>query len=92
MIIPMVSIYILILLVILLKITWKYEPKYKLVNEARVPEESLKYIHSAVKLWGLKGTVTIIEYKKKKGEVIVTDGNLRFTINGLNEIKEKSKL
>lgn len=41
---------------------------------------------------GFEGTVTIIEYKKKKGEVIVTDGNLRFTINGLNEIKEKSKL
>lgn len=37
---------------------------------------------------GLKGTVTIIKYKKKKGEVIVTDGNLNFTIGGINEIKE----
>ena len=29
-------------------------------------KELLKYVHSAVKLWGLKGTVTIIKYKKKK--------------------------
>lgn len=85
MIIPMVSIYILILLVILLKITWKYEPKHKLVNEAGVPEELLKYIYPAVDLLGLKGTVTIIKYKKKKGEAIVTDGNLNFTIGGLKE-------
>ena len=32
--------------------------------------------------------MTIIKYKKKKGEVIVTDGNLNFTIGGLNEVKE----
>ena len=83
-----VSIYVLVILFMLLRITWKYEPKYKLVNEAGVPEELLKYVHSAVKLWGLKGTVTIIKYKKKKGEAIVTDGNLNFTIGGLNEIKE----
>lgn len=49
-----VSIYVLVILFMLLRITWKYEPKYKLVNEAGVPEELLKYIHSAVKLWGLK--------------------------------------
>lgn len=85
MLIPIVSIYILAILFVLLKITWKYEPKYKLVNEAGVPEELLKYVHSAVKLWNLKGTVTIIKYKKKKGEAIVTDGNLNFTIGGLKE-------
>ena len=62
-----VSFYVLAMLLVILRITWKYEPKYKLVNEAGVPEELLKYIHSAVKLWGLKGTVTIIKYKKKKG-------------------------
>ena len=84
MLIPIVSIYVLAILFVLLK----WEPKYKLVNEARVPDELLKYIHSAVNLWGLKGTVTIIKYKKKKGEVIVTDGNLNFTIGGINEIKE----
>lgn len=88
MLIPIVSVYVLAILFVLLRITWKYEPKYKLVNEAGVPEESLKYIHSAVKLWGLKGTVTIIKYKKKKGEVVVTDGNLNFTIRGLNDTKE----
>lgn len=88
MLIPTVSLYILVILFVLLKITWKYEPRYKLVNEAEVPEELLKYVHSAVKLWGLKGTVTIIKYKKKKGEVVVTDGNLNFTIGGINEIKE----
>lgn len=80
-----VSPYVLVMLFVLLKITWKYEPKYKLVNEAEVPEELLKYVHSAIKLWGLKGTVTIIKYKRKKGEVIVTDGNLNFTIGGLKE-------
>lgn len=80
-----VSLYILVLLFILLKVIWKPKPKYKLVNDAGVPEELLKYVHSAVKLWGLKGTVTIIKYKKKKGEVIVTDGNLNFTIGGLKE-------
>lgn len=85
MLIPIVSIYILAILFVHLKITWKYEPKYKLVNEAGVPEELLKYVHSAIKLWGLKGTVTIIKYKKKKGEAIVTDGNLNFTIGGLKE-------
>lgn len=88
MLISIVSIYIIIMLFVLLKVIWKHEPKYKLMNEAGVPEELLKYIHSAVKLWGLKGTVTIIKYKKKKGEVIVTDGNLNFTIGGINEIKE----
>ena len=88
MLIPIVSIYILAILFVLLKLTLKWEPKYKLVNEAKVPDGLLKYIHSAVKLWGLKGTVTIIKYKKKKGEVIVTDGNLNFTIGGINEIKE----
>lgn len=85
MIIPMVSIYILILLFVLLKLTWKYEPKRKLVNEAGVPEELLKYVHSAVKLWGLKGIVTIIKYKKKRGEVVITDGKLKFIIGGLKE-------
>lgn len=80
-----VSLYTLVMLFVLLKITWKYEPKYKLVNEAGVPEELLKYVHSAVKLWGLKGTVVIIKYKKKKGEVVVTDGKLNFTIEGLKE-------
>lgn len=85
MLMPIVSTYILAILFVLLKLTLKYKPKYKLVNEAGVPEESLKYIHSAVKLWGLKGTVTIIKYKKKKGEAIVTDGNLNFTIGGLKE-------
>lgn len=69
----------------LLKLTLKYELKYKLVNEAGVPEELLKYVHSAIKLWGLKGTVTIIKYKKEKGEAVVTDGNLNFTIGGLKE-------
>lgn len=88
MLIPIVSVYILAILFVLLKLTLKWELKYKLVNEAGVPEELLKYIHSAVKLWGLKGTVTIIKYKKKKGEVIVTDGNLNFTIGSINEIKE----
>ena len=88
MLIPIVSIYILAILFVLLKLTLKWESKYKLVNEAGVPEELLKYIHSAVKLWGLKGTVTIIKYKKKRGEVIVTDGNLNFTIGGINEIRE----
>ena len=88
MLIPIVSVYVLAILFVLLRITWKYEPKYKLLNEAGVPKELLKYVHSAVKLWGLKGTVTIIKYKKKKGEAVVTDGNLNFTIGGLNEIKE----
>jgi hypothetical protein len=85
---PIVSIYILAILFVLLKLTLKHKSKYELVNEVGVPEELLKYIHSAVKLWGLKGIVTIIKYKKKKGEVIVTDGNLNFTIGGLNEVRE----
>lgn len=85
MLIPIVSVYILAILFVLLKLTLKYELKYKLVNEAGVPEELLKNVHSAIKLWGLKGTVTIIKYKKKKGEAIVTDGNLNFTIGGLKE-------
>lgn len=85
MLIPIVSVYILAILFVLLKSTLKYELKYKLVNEAGVHEELLKYVHSAIKLWGLKGTVTIIKYKKKKGEAIVTDGNLNFTIGGLKE-------
>ena len=38
---------------------------------------------------GFTGIVTIIKYKKKKGEVIVTDGNLNFAIGGLNGIKEE---
>lgn len=88
MLIPIVSIYILAILFVLLKLTLKHKSRYELVNEVGVPEELLKYIHSAVKLWGLKGTVTIIKYKKKKGEVIVTDGNLNFTIGGINEVKE----
>ena len=88
MLILIVSIYILAILFVLLKLILKWEPKYELVNEAGVSEELLKYVHSAVKLWGLKGTVTIIKYKKKKGEVIVTDGNLNFTIGGLTEEKE----
>jgi hypothetical protein len=69
----------------LLRLTLRSKPKYKLINEIGVPEELLKYVHSAVNLWELKGTVTIIEYKKKKGEVIVTDGKLNFTIGGLNK-------
>lgn len=85
MLIPIVSVYVLAILFVLLRITWKYESKYKLVNEAGVHKELLKYVHSAVKLWGLKGTVTIIKYKKKKGEAVVTDGNLNFTIGGLKE-------
>lgn len=85
MLIPIVSIYILAILFVLLKLTLEDKAKYKLVNEAGVPEELLKYVHSAVKLWGLKGTVTIIKYKKKKGEAVVTDGNLNFTIGGLKE-------
>ena len=40
----------------------------------------------------IKGTVTIIKYKKKKGEVVVTDGNLNFTIGGVNEIEEDINL
>ena len=88
MLMPIVSIYILAILFVFLKLTLKYKPRYKLVNEAGVPGVLLKYIHSAIKLWGLKGTVTIIKYKKKKGEVIITDGNLNFTIGGINEIKE----
>lgn len=80
-----ISIYILILLLVLLKLTWKYEPKRKLVNESGVPEELLKYIYPAVDLLGLKGTVTIVKYKEKKGEVVITDGKLKFTIGGLKE-------
>lgn len=85
MIIPMVSIYVLILLFVLLKIIWKPKPKQKLVNEAGVPEELLKYIYPAVDLLGLKGTVVITKYKEKKGEVVITDGKLNFTIGGLKE-------
>ena len=85
MLIPVISLYVLILLIVLLKITWKYEPKRKLVNEAGVPEELLKYIYPAVDLLGLKGTVTIVKYKEKKGEVVITDGKLKFTIGGLKE-------
>lgn len=87
MLILIVSLYILVLLFVLLKVIWKYEPKpkCKLVNEAGVPEELLKYIHSAVKLWGLKGTVTIVKYKEKRGEAVITDGKLKFTIGGLKE-------
>ena len=85
MIIPVVSIYILILLFILLRLTWKPKSKQKLVNEAGVPEELLKYIYPAVDLLGLKGTVTIVKYKEKKGEVVITDGKLKFTIGGLKE-------
>lgn len=85
MIILMVSIYVLILLFVLLKIIWKPKPKQKLVNEAGVPEELLKYIYPAVDLLGLKGTVVITKYKEKKGEVVITDGKLKFTIGGLKE-------
>lgn len=85
MLIPVISLYVLILLFVLLKMTWKYEPKRKLVNEAGVPEELLKYIYPAVDLLGLKGTVTIVKYKEKKGEVVITDGKLKFTIGGLKE-------
>lgn len=88
MLILIVSVYVLAILFVLLKLTLKLEPRYKLVNEVGVPDGLLKYIHSAVKLWGLKGAVTIIKYKKKKGEVIVTDGNLNFTIGGLSKIRE----
>lgn len=82
---PIIIIYILATIFVISKITLEHKPKYKLVNEAGVPGELLKYVHSAVKLWNLKGTVTIIKYKKKKGEAIVTDGNLNFTIGGLKE-------
>lgn len=85
MIIPMVSIYVLILLFVLLKIIWKPKPKQKLVNEAGIPEELLKYIYPAVDLLRLKGTVVITKYKEKKGEVVITDGKLKFTIGGLKE-------
>ena len=81
----MISLYVLILLLVLLRLTWKPKPKRKLVNEAGVPEEFLKYIYPAVNLLGLKGTVTITKYRKKKGEVIITDGKLNFTIGGLKE-------
>jgi hypothetical protein len=82
---PIIIIYILATIFVISKIVLKDKAKYKLVNEAGVPEELLKYVHSAVKLWNLKGTVTIIKYKNKKGEAIVTDGNLNFTIGGLKE-------
>ena len=85
MLIPVISLYVLILLFVLLKITWKYEPKHKLVNEAGVPEELIKYIYPAIDLLGLKGTVVITKYKEKKGEVVITDGKLKFTIGGLKE-------
>lgn len=85
MLISVISLYVLILLFVLLKITWKPEPKCKLVNEAGVPEELLKYIYPAVDLLGLKGTVVITKYKEKKGEVVITDGKLKFTIGGLKE-------
>lgn len=85
MLIPVISLYVLILLFVLLKITWKYEPKCKLVNEVGVPEEFLKYIYSAIDLLGLKGTVVITKCKEKKGEVVITDGKLKFTIGGLKE-------
>ena len=85
MLISVISIYILILLFVLLKLTWKYEPKRKLVNEAGVSENLLKYIYPAVDLLGLKGTVTIVKYKEKKGEVVITDGKLKFTTGGLKE-------
>lgn len=58
--------YALILLFMLLRLTLRSKPKYKLINEIGVPEELLKYVHSAANLWGLKGTVTIIEYKRKR--------------------------
>lgn len=85
MLILVISLYVLILLLVLLKITWKYEPKRKLVNEVGIPEELLKYIYPAVDLLGLKGTVVITKYKEKKGEVVITDGKLKFTIGGLKE-------
>ena len=85
MLIPVISLYVLILLLVLLKLTWKPKPKQKLVNEVGVPEEFLKYIYSAVDLLGLKGTVVITKYKEKKGEVVITDGKLKFTIGGLKE-------
>lgn len=85
MMISVISLYVLILLIVLLKIAWKPKPKRKLVNEAGVPEELLKYIYPAVDLLGLKGTVVITKYKEKKGEVVITDGKLKFTIGGLKE-------
>lgn len=86
MLIPVISLYVLILLLVLLKLTWKYETKRKLVNEAGVPEGLLKYIYPAIDLLGLKGTVVITKYKEKKGEVVITDGKLKFTIGGLRRI------
>jgi hypothetical protein len=83
--ISVISLYVLILLFVLLKIIWKPKPKQKLVNEAGVLEELLKYIYPAVDLLGLKGTVVIMKYKEKKGEVVITDGKLKFTIGGLKE-------
>jgi len=85
MMISVISLYVLILLFVLLKIIWKPKPKQKLVNEAGVLEELLKYIYPAVDLLGLKGTVVIMKYKEKKGEVVITDGKLKFTIGGLKE-------
>lgn len=85
MLISIISSYILILLFVFLRLTWKPKPKQKLVNEACVPEELLKYIYPAVDLLGLKGTVVITKYKEKKGEVVITDGKLKFTIGGLKE-------
>lgn len=85
MLISVISLYVLILLIVLLKITWKLKPKRKLVNEAGVPEELLKYIYPAVDLLGLKGIVVITKYKEKNGEVVITNGKLKFTIGGLKE-------
>lgn len=45
MMISVISLYVLILLIVLLKIALKPKPKRKLVNEVGVPEELLKYIH-----------------------------------------------
>lgn len=85
MMISVISLYVLILLIVLLKIAWEPKPKRKLVNEVGVPGELLKYIYPAVDLLGLKGTVTIVKYKEKKGEVVITDGKLKFTIGDLKE-------
>ena len=45
---PIIIIYILATIFVISKITLEHKPKYKLVNEAGVPEELLKYVHSAV--------------------------------------------
>lgn len=54
MLIPIVSVYVLAILFVLLRITWKYEPKYKLVNEAGVPKRITQVCTFSCKVVGIK--------------------------------------